>query len=126
MITVPAQQLIPQRNLAGRWTIDLAGAISDPPVNDGLISPGSGVNPTSVLVSILTNEGSQIVQPAVLAGSGWSAVIEFPTATGDPTGAYTVTVRAADNVGNQGEASGLAAPGRGAGDRDDQPGERSL
>jgi hypothetical protein len=105
-ITVPAQQLIPQRNLAGRWTIDLAGAISDPPVNDGQISPGSGVNPASVLVSILTNEGSQVVQPAVLAGSGWSAVIEFPAAIGDPTGAYTVTARAADNVGNQGEASG--------------------
>ena len=105
-ITVPAQQLIPQRNIDGRWTINLAGEISDPPVNDGLISPGSGVNPTSVLVSILTNEGSQVVQPADLAGSGWSAVIEFPAATGDPTGAYTVTVRAADNVGNQGEASG--------------------
>ncbi len=95
------QRLVARRSMAGRWSFSLDGQISDPAVGG---ASGSGVNPDSLQVVVQSPDGQeQIVQSATLNGANWSAQLEFPSSTGDPTGDYSVTLSFADTVGNRGE-----------------------
>ncbi len=88
-------------NPEGHWTLGLSGTAVDPFV---LADPGSG----TVLVEVLVEPLSNFWQTAVLNGSDWTidyALSTFDADHGnlpviDPTGQYTVTVRATDLVGN--------------------------
>jgi hypothetical protein len=88
------------RNVSDRWIVPLNGTAIDP-LAGGVA--GSGVAEVEVLVS---PNGSGW-QTATLAGSAWS--IEYHLSSfdqnghllPDPSGSYTLSVRAADNVGNR-------------------------
>ncbi len=101
-VTALADQTItPQLNGDGRWSFDLTGQITDPTVSDGTTSPGSGVDRDSLLLILQSADGSEAVnQIATLSGDTWSATVALPSGLGDPTGAYTATLKAADMVGN--------------------------
>lgn len=93
-VVVPPATLKPTKNAEGRWQINLSGAASD----------ASGVNPASLLVRLEQQSGvgmAQSMQQAVLNGANWSIGYLLDAGLYDPTGAYTVTVQAADSVGNQ-------------------------
>ena len=93
-VVVPPATLKPTKNAEGRWQINLSGAASD----------ASGVNPASLLVRLEQQSGvgmAQSVQQAALNGANWSIGYLLNAGLYDPTGAYTVTVQAADSVGNQ-------------------------
>lgn len=93
-VTVPPTTIKPTKNAAGRWQINLTGAASD----------ASGVQPDSLLVKLEQQSGvgmAQSAQQATLNGAAWSIGYLLDAGLYDPTGAYTVTVQAADIVGNQ-------------------------
>jgi hypothetical protein len=99
--TLAGSAQIAQRSASGRWAFAVDGQIGDP-ASGG--ANGSGVDPASLRIIVQAADGAEIVeQPASVVGSAWSALIEFPSATEDPAGVYTVTLQAADNVGNQGQ-----------------------
>jgi hypothetical protein len=90
----------PTRNASGEWSVALSGSAADPAIGS---RPGSGVQPGSVEV-LLRGQGGTAQgngwQPATLSGSNWTLTYTFAAGLADPTGAYTVLVRAVDKVGN--------------------------
>ncbi len=100
---LPATAITPTHNGAGQWFVALSGAASDP--NIGIL-PGSGVVSDSVEVRLVAHAGDDSAQgagwqPATLSGATWTIDYLFADALVDPTGVYTVAVRAADHVGNR-------------------------
>ncbi|MFN8440673.1 MAG: LamG-like jellyroll fold domain-containing protein [Caldilineaceae bacterium] len=82
------------RNSANQWVTPLSGTASD---------SGSGLAPNGVEVR-LQGQGDAVGnnwQPATLNGNNWTLNYAFAPALLDPTGIYTVSVRAVDAVGNQ-------------------------
>ncbi len=83
---------------AGHWQVSLQGTVNDPQIAG---NPGSGEQQVDVLLqSADLNNAGNGWQPAILQDNIWSLNYTLASA---PTlsGAYTVTVRAADAVGNQ-------------------------
>jgi Ca2+-binding RTX toxin-like protein len=97
-----ATPIKPARNAAGQWTVALSGSASDPVAFGGPQVLASGVAGVEVLLRGQggTAQGNDW-QPATLNGSSWTLNYTFAPGLADPTGAYTVTVRAADAVGNR-------------------------
>jgi hypothetical protein len=88
----------PTRAPTGRWSVDLSGTASDPAIG---AQPGSGVK--TVEVRLRGQDDTTFGngwQSATLKGNAWSITYAFPDGLVDPTGAYAVSVRATDNVGN--------------------------
>ncbi|MFZ4662787.1 MAG: LamG-like jellyroll fold domain-containing protein, partial [Caldilineaceae bacterium] len=93
-INTPATTLKPSKNAAGRWQVPLNGTAND----------ANGIQPASLLVNLQQQSAvgvAQSTQPATLSGSNWSSNYLLNDGLYDPTGAYTVTVQAADRVGNR-------------------------
>lgn len=93
---------IPARNAAGKWSVVLGGTAIDPAIG---ALPGSGVHSQSVEVLLVAHEGDDSArgngwQQATLDGDTWIIDYLFADAQIDPSGVYTVSVRAADNAGN--------------------------
>src|SRR6185503_8576902 len=99
---LPATPIKPTRNAAGQWTVALSGTVSDPAIASSS-RPGSGVKPGSVEV-LLRGQGDtaqgNLWQAATINVRTWNLNYTFDQALPDPTGAYTVTVHATDNVEN--------------------------
>ncbi len=64
--TLAGQDLTPQQSAIGRWSVPLSGQISDPDVNDGTVSPGSGVDRNSLLVILQSEDGQEVVNQAAI------------------------------------------------------------
>jgi Ca2+-binding RTX toxin-like protein len=93
-IAAPAAPSVPVRDAAGHWRVHLAGTASDP-------APASGVISATVLLqSHDANAPSGGWQPASLQSSDWAIDYALPAGIPDPSGTYTVTMRAADAAGN--------------------------
>lgn len=83
------------------WLVHLSGTIADPPLVGGY--PGSSVDPRSVRVQLTSaiyddpplRPGEQL---ALVSGNTWS--IDYQIFEAQPSNWYTVTVQAADRVGN--------------------------
>ena len=93
-VNPPPPTIKPVRNAAGQWQVPLSGAASD----------AGGVNPASLLVQLTQQSGvgvAQTLQPATLTGNTWNINYLLNDGLFDPTGAYTVTVSAADLIGNE-------------------------
>ncbi|HSH05680.1 MAG TPA: LamG-like jellyroll fold domain-containing protein [Anaerolineae bacterium] len=91
-----------------RWTIPLAGSVNDPLIG---AMPGSGVNITNVLVSLVDNTGAILggkSQTAVVAGTTWS--IDYRVDGQRPSGNYDIIVTATDNVGNESIGAATLVP----------------
>jgi hypothetical protein len=83
----------PTQQANGQWQVALTGTATD---------SGSGVKPNSVLVDLQAVSGiRQTQQAATLSGNTWSLTYLLDASYSDPTGSYTVTVRAEDNIGNR-------------------------
>ncbi|RIK36526.1 MAG: hypothetical protein DCC55_27010 [Chloroflexi bacterium] len=92
---------VPTRNKAGLWTVTLSGTVQDPAIGD---KPGSGVAPGSVAVRLeaqMPTEQNGQWQTATLDGNKWTVHYTLPAEVADPTGSYTVLVRATDKVENR-------------------------
>jgi hypothetical protein len=92
-INAPASTIKPTKNANGRWQVNLTGTASD----------AGGVKAESLLVRLEQQSGvgmAQTVQPATLTGNNWMINYLLDAGLYDPTGSYTVTVQATDNVGN--------------------------
>ncbi|MFZ0546708.1 MAG: LamG-like jellyroll fold domain-containing protein [Candidatus Promineifilaceae bacterium] len=93
----------PIRDEAGRWLVPLNGTASDPVAGS---QPGSGV----FSVEVLLDGGPDVVgngwQTATISSGSWTLDYVLPlvgtenTDISDPSGVYTVTVRATDAVDN--------------------------
>ena len=96
----PATPIQPSRNAAGNWAVALSGTAVDTLLS-GVIQPGSGVNMVEVRLvgqdGVVSGNGWQT---ATLNGTNWTMSYSLPSGLFDPTGTYTVGVRATDNVGN--------------------------
>jgi len=93
-LAAPAAASVPARDTAGRWRVHLIGTASDP-------APASGVISATVLLqSHDPNAPSGGWQSAGLQGANWVIDYALPAGIPDPTGTYTVTMRAADATGN--------------------------
>jgi hypothetical protein len=93
-INTPTATLKPTKNVAGRWQVPLTGTAND----------ANGIQPASLQLLLTQQSGvgvAQNEQPATLSGSNWSSTYLLNDGLYDPTGAYTVTVQAADRVGNR-------------------------
>jgi VCBS repeat-containing protein len=93
----PTGATLPTRNAANLWHVALSGGASD---------ALSGVAPTSVSVLLVAQAGDTFAQgngwqPATFDAGQWSIDYLFADGLADPTGTYTVYVRATDGVGNQ-------------------------
>ncbi len=78
------------------WSVRLAGTVSDPPLADG--HPGSGA--ASVSTTLYDASGAVAglgAQSAPIVGDAWAVNYLF---AGLPTGQYTLTLVASDQVGN--------------------------
>jgi hypothetical protein len=98
---LPATPSVPTRN-AGQWSVTLSGTASDPNIGG---QSGSGVQPDSVEVLLVAQAGDDDAQgngwqQATLNGNNWTLDYRFADALPDPTGVYTVYVRADERVGN--------------------------
>ena len=96
--------MLPTRNGAGQWTVNLAGTVSDP-ARAG--QPGSGLAANGVEVFVESSVMGSLPnsrQTATIAAPGepptWSLAYVLNDVA-DPTGIYTITVTARDNVGNR-------------------------
>ncbi|MCB0162150.1 MAG: hypothetical protein KDD83_28630, partial [Caldilineaceae bacterium] len=91
----------PYRDQTGRWRVPLLGTVTDPVAG---VYPGSGVEQVDVLLQGAGDVDGLGWQPATLAPGLWSLDYALPEVIGarasEPTGAYTVTVRATDRVSN--------------------------
>lgn len=99
---ITAMPVVPTRNVSGTWTVALGGTASDPSTGSGQAA-ASGVDPATVQVLLRGADGDAIGngwQTASLNAGAWTINYAFPPGLTDPTGAYTISVRAADNVGN--------------------------
>src|SRR5262249_53640467 len=97
-LTAATAPVKPARAPTGRWTVDLGGTASDPAIG---AQPGSGVK--TVEVRLQGQDATPFGngwQTATLQGNTWSITYAFPDGLVDPTGSYTVAIRATDNVGN--------------------------
>ncbi|MCB0158668.1 MAG: hypothetical protein KDD83_11105, partial [Caldilineaceae bacterium] len=99
-----ATTIRPTRNSAGRWLVPLNGTVDDPAAGG---VAGSGVAKVEVLLQGREGLGGLGWQPATLASAGqWQLEYVMPVfgADGqslpDPSGVYTATLRATDNVTN--------------------------
>ncbi len=108
---LPATPILPARTVSGAWGVPISVSIADP-LLEGSNTLGSGVNHAEVLLqtaggATLGWQEASFTPDAQAAGTAgeftWSLTYEIPDAVGDPTGSYTVTMRAADTVGNQSE-----------------------
>jgi hypothetical protein len=98
---IPAAPRVPTRNAAGLWIVTLSGTVQDPAISD---NPGSGVAPGAVEVRLqaqMPTEQNGQWQTATVDGNQWTITYTLPAEVADPTGSYTVNVRAADNVNNR-------------------------
>lgn len=98
-----ADHPVPQRE----WALDRATRriAYDAEIQSDAIYMGSGVDPASLVLSIQAEDGTQLVQQRVdYDGYSWSTTVELPSSMGDPTGAYSVNLRAVDMVGNSSDA----------------------
>ena len=94
-VNTPAGTIKPTQNVNGRWQVALSGSVSD---------AISGVNPDSVQVLLEQQSGTGVAQhqqQGVLNGTSWSVNYLLNEGLYDPTGAYTITVQAQDNIGNR-------------------------
>ena len=94
-----------QRNPAGRWVVLLGGGVSDPAIG---ASAGSGLVADSVEATLTGQDGLVLGndwQKATVGSGTWSLNYLLPPGIEDPTGVYTVTLRARDQVGNRRESS---------------------
>ena len=94
------QPAVSHPTIPNAWQLALSGTVADPALSSG--DAGSGVVAGSVYVTLSTADGNpagQGRQAAAVTGNAWALDYIF---TGDaPTGAYTLIVEAADNVGNE-------------------------
>ncbi|MCI0394919.1 MAG: tandem-95 repeat protein [Chloroflexi bacterium] len=84
------------------WSIDLSGTLADPELNTTPAVAGSGVDPTSVLVTLVDETGrivGKIGQPAIVSGANWSLIYRIKGFR--PLGVSTIQLTVADLVGNQ-------------------------
>ena len=82
------------------WTIPLQGAISDPNLSDGSAA-GSGVNPDTVQVTLLDENGDtagQAAQAVTLNTAAWQ--IDYIFNGKRPNGLYHIEIQAGDLAGN--------------------------
>ncbi|MEZ4664132.1 MAG: LamG-like jellyroll fold domain-containing protein, partial [Caldilineaceae bacterium] len=100
----PTGLVQPGRSAEGRWQVSVRGTASDPVAGN---QPGSGVATVEVLLQGANELQGLGWQSATLNGNGnWSLDYVLPVfddrgnAVADPSGVYTVTVRAADAVNN--------------------------
>jgi hypothetical protein len=93
----------PTQDAQGRWLVPLAGAVSDPAAGS---KAGSGVADVEVRLDGRGTATGQGWQPATRNNGNWTVDYVLPGfdadggSLSDPTGVYTVSVRAADLVGN--------------------------
>ena len=93
----------PTRDDTGHWRVSLAGNVTDPLAGS---KAGSGVAQVDVLLDGAGALAGQGWQPATIDGTGWTIDYVLPgfDATSnvqtDPTGSYTVTLRATDAISN--------------------------
>ncbi|MCL4863014.1 MAG: hypothetical protein KJZ93_26625, partial [Caldilineaceae bacterium] len=95
----PATPIKITRNGANRWFATLSGSASDP-ISAGVAS-GLGANAVEVLLQGQADAPGNGWQTATLSGNSWTLDYLFAEGLPDPTGTYTVSVRAVDNVGNR-------------------------
>ncbi|MEZ4612033.1 MAG: LamG-like jellyroll fold domain-containing protein, partial [Caldilineaceae bacterium] len=99
--TADAQR--PAQDAQGNWSVTLAGTVSDP--NAGS-QPRQRCHRRPVLLDGSGAVAGQGWQPAALSGGNWTIDYVLPSLDDsgssqiDPSGVYTVSVRAADAVGN--------------------------
>jgi hypothetical protein len=102
--------LTPTRDANGIWSVALSGTASDgAPVG---IPRSAGLDPATVQVRLQGRDGVSIGngwQTVALNASAWTISYTFPPGLTDPTGVYTVSVRAADAVGNATSDDGATA-----------------
>ena len=96
----------PHRDEQGRWRVPMTGTVGDPAAGS---QPGSGVAQVELLLRGSHDVNGLAWQPVTLAGDGaWSVEYILPEfdnhleSLPDPSGVYTVVVRAQDGVGNGG------------------------
>ena len=97
---VPVAPFLPTKNAAGQWEITLSGSAVDAPIG---ALPGSGVRQDSVEVRLQGRDSDSLGngwQPATLIGNAWTIHYTFADGQLDPTGSYSVSVRAIDTIGN--------------------------
>ncbi len=95
---LPATAILPTRDGANLWTTRLTGTATDQN------STGTTIGfPTKVEVLLQGQETAQGNgwQRATQAGGTWTIDYAFADGLADPTGTYTVNVRAEDSVGNR-------------------------
>ncbi len=111
-VNLPQEPVIASRSTRGLWRVPLNAFVNDPGI-DGY----SGSGTASVELHLQTEDGYDLgwqeAEIVFTAQSGnapeqttWSVDYEIPLTQGDPTGSYTVTVRASDRVGNETEMVG--------------------
>ncbi|MCB0070603.1 MAG: LamG domain-containing protein, partial [Caldilineaceae bacterium] len=110
--TPAATTIRPTRNSAGRWLVPLNGTVDDPAAG-GLA--GSGVAKVEVLLQGRDGLGGLGWQPATVGSAGtWQLDYVMPVfgadgqSVPDPSGVYTATLRATDNVSNTTPPTGYA------------------
>ncbi|MCB0072377.1 MAG: hypothetical protein KDE20_12995, partial [Caldilineaceae bacterium] len=103
-LTTPgAAPVAPGRDGNGGWFVTLGGTAQDPQSGG---QPGSGVQPESLQVLLVAQPDDDTAQgngwqEATLSGGSWTLDYRFAEGLIDPSGVYTVFVRAADRVGNR-------------------------
>ncbi|HSH04561.1 MAG TPA: LamG-like jellyroll fold domain-containing protein [Anaerolineae bacterium] len=82
-----------------RWSLNLSGTVNDPGIG---ADAGSGVDETTVLVSLVDAQGRILgdgPQLATVTGSNWS--VDYDVQGERPSGSYDLHLVATDNVGNE-------------------------
>ncbi|MFN8471196.1 MAG: LamG-like jellyroll fold domain-containing protein [Anaerolineae bacterium] len=106
-LNTPAAPVQPARNGNGAWTVQMSGTVSDPASGT---KPGSGVQSVGVRLQGTDNNALGAGwQTASVSGNTWTITYALLAGVQDATGPYSVSVRAADKVGNQ--TSDTAASG---------------
>jgi subtilisin-like proprotein convertase family protein/type II secretory pathway pseudopilin PulG len=78
------------------WLVNLSGTVSDPAINS---DPGSGVYSVDVKLTDQDTVTDTLYYQAATLGSGtWET--QYPLHAADPTGTYTLSAIATDNVSN--------------------------
>jgi hypothetical protein len=97
--TIPAAATLPTRNGANLWITPLSGTVVDPTSNG--VASGLRANAVEVLLQGAGDALGNGWQTATLTGNTWSLNYTFAPGVQEPTGSYTVSVRATDFVGNR-------------------------
>ena len=112
-IATSATPLVPTQATDGTWRAQLNGTAVDPNLVTGGTFAGSGVAETSVEVLLQSNAdlaAQGTWQRATLTGTNWALNYVLASGAADPTGLYTVRMRAADKVGNLTGDNAFTAP----------------